>query len=55
MAATRLSHLQKRIVQWLAADEKRTRWMIARSHPELVAALSSAKGNMRHSLRGVGK
>jgi DNA-binding MarR family transcriptional regulator len=51
MAATRLSQLQKRILRWLAADEKRTRRMIASSHPELVAVLPSAKGNISHSLR----
>lgn len=51
MAATRLSRLQKRILRWLAADDKRTRGMIASSHPELAAALPSAKGNISHSLR----
>ena len=51
MAAVRLSRLQKRILRWLAADAKRTRGMITRSHPELVAALPSAKGNISHSLR----
>ena len=51
MAAVRLSRLQTRIVRWLAADERRTRGMITRSHPELVAALPSAKGNISHSLR----
>jgi DNA-binding MarR family transcriptional regulator len=51
MAATRLSQLQKRIVRWLAADEKRTRRMSASRHPELVAVLPSAKGNISHSLR----
>ena len=51
MAATRLSRLQKRILRWLAADNKRTRGMIASSHPELAAALPSAKGNISHSLR----
>jgi len=35
----------------LAADNKRTRGMIASSHPELAAALPSAKGNISHSLR----
>jgi hypothetical protein len=50
MAAVRLSRLQKRILQWLAADEQRTRRMMTSSHPELVAALPSAKGNIRHSL-----
>ena len=51
MAAVRLSRLQKRILGWLAADEQRTRGMISSSPPALVAALPSAKGNIRHSLR----
>ena len=51
MAAVRLSRLQTRILRWLAADERRTRGMITRSHPELVAALPSAQGNISHSLR----
>jgi DNA-binding MarR family transcriptional regulator len=51
MAAVRLSRLQKHILRWLAADDKRTRGMIARSHPELAAALPSAKGNISHRLR----
>ena len=51
MAARRLSRLQKDILRWLAADEKRSRGMITSSHPELVAALPSAKGNISHSLR----
>ena len=51
MATVRLSQLQRRILRWLAADEKRTRGMITSSHPELVAAVPSAKGNMSHSLR----
>ena len=51
MAPVRLSQLQRRILRWLAADEKRTRGMITSSHPELVAAVPSAKGNMSHSLR----
>ena len=55
MAATRLSRLQKRMLRWLAADEQRSRGMIASSHPELVAALPSAKGNISHSLRGLEK
>ena len=50
MAAVRLSRLQKRLVCWLAADEQRTRGMISSSHPALVAALPSAKGNISHSL-----
>jgi hypothetical protein len=51
MAAVRLSRLQRRILGWLAADEQRTRGMITSSHPELVAVLPSAQGNIRHSLR----
>ena len=51
MAPVRLSPLQRRMLRWLAADEQRTRGMITRSHPELVAAVPSAKGNMSHRLR----
>ena len=51
MAAVRLSRLQTRILRWLAADERRTRGMSTRSHPELVAALPSAKGTISHRLR----
>jgi hypothetical protein len=51
MATVRLSQLQRRILRWLAADEQRTRGMITSSHPELVAAVPSAKGNISHSLR----
>ena len=50
-AAVRLSRLQTRSVRWLAAEERRTRGRITRSHPELVAARPSAKGNISHSLR----
>jgi DNA-binding MarR family transcriptional regulator len=51
MAAVRLSRLQARMLRWLAADEQRTRGMSTSSHPELGAALPSAKGNIRHRLR----
>jgi hypothetical protein len=51
MAAVRLSRLQTRILRWFAADEQRTRGMSTSSHPELVAALPSAKGNSSPSLR----
>ena len=51
MAAVRLSRLQQRILCWLAADERRTKGMVSRSHPALVSALPSAKGNISHSLR----
>jgi DNA-binding MarR family transcriptional regulator len=51
MAAVRLSRLQQRMLRWLAAEAPRTRGMITRSHPDLVAALPSAQGNISHSLR----
>ena len=51
MAAVRLSRLQKQMLRWLAADAQRTRGMLTSSHPELVAALPSAKGHVSHSLR----
>jgi DNA-binding MarR family transcriptional regulator len=51
MAGVRLSQLQRRILRWLVTDEQRTRGLISSSHPELVAALPSAKGNISHSLR----
>jgi DNA-binding MarR family transcriptional regulator len=51
MAAVRLSRLQKRILCWLAVDEKRSGGVVSSSHPELVGAVSSAKGNISHSLR----
>ena len=51
MATVRFSPLQRRMLRWLAADEQRTRGMITSSHPELVAAVPSAKGNISHSLR----
>ena len=50
MAAVRLSRLQTRRLRWLAADAQRTRRRMTRSHPERVAALPSAKGNISHSL-----
>ena len=51
MTATRLSRLQKQMLRWLHADERRSRGVIASSHQELVQAVPSAKGNMSHSLR----
>ena len=51
MAPVRLSRLQKRILLWLARDEKRSRGMISSAHQELIGALPSAKGNISHSLR----
>ena len=51
MTATRLSRLQKQMLRWLHADERRSRGVIASSHQELVQAVPSAKGNISHSLR----
>jgi DNA-binding MarR family transcriptional regulator len=51
MAAVRLSRLQTRLLRWLVADAQRTRGMITRSPPELVAALPRAKGNLSHRRR----
>jgi hypothetical protein len=51
MTARRLSQLQQQILAWLLRDEQRTRGVISSSHYELVSALSSAKGNISHSLR----
>lgn len=50
MAARRFSQLQKRLLAWLATDERRTRGMISSSHQELVGALQGDKGNISHSL-----
>ena len=47
----RLSKLQKRILGWLDAEEKRTKRIFASSHHQLVQALPNAKGNISHSLR----
>jgi len=51
MTATRLSRLQKQMLRWLHADERRSRGVIASRHQELVQAVPSAKGHMSHSLR----
>jgi DNA-binding MarR family transcriptional regulator len=51
MAAWRLSRLQQRILNWLAADHQRTRGMIVSSHEDLVKALPGDKGNLSRSLR----
>jgi len=51
MAPQRLSHLQRRIWQWLAADHQRTNGVILRSHEELVQALQRDKGTISRSLR----
>jgi DNA-binding MarR family transcriptional regulator len=51
MATPRLSRLQKRILQWLAADYQRTKGFILSSHEELVKALGGYKGNVSRSLQ----
>lgn len=51
MATTRLSRLQKRILQWLLRDYWRTQGTTSSSHQELVRALPGDKGNISHSLR----
>src|SRR5262249_21905954 len=50
-AAVRLSRLPTRMRRWWAADAPRPRGRITRRHPERVAALPSAQGTSRHSLR----
>jgi DNA-binding MarR family transcriptional regulator len=50
-AGRRLSRLQKRIVCWLDAEERRTRRIFSSRHQKLVQALPNAKGNISHSLR----
>ena len=51
--AERLSHLQRRLLTWLAAHEQRTRGTMAASYHELVQALGHDKGNLSHSLRNL--
>jgi DNA-binding MarR family transcriptional regulator len=50
MAMQRLSRLQKRILEWLAADAQRTQGVILSSHEDLVKALPGDKGNSSRSL-----
>jgi DNA-binding MarR family transcriptional regulator len=47
----RLSKLQKRLLCWLDAEERRTNRVFSSSHQQLVQALPHAKGNISHSLR----
>ena len=51
ITARRLSKLQKRMLCWLDAEERRTRRICSSSHQQLVQALPHAKGNISHSLR----
>ena len=55
MAAIRLSRLQKRILQLLAADYQRTNGGLSTSHQELVMKLPHDRGNLSHSLRTLEK
>lgn len=50
-AVGRLSKLQKRMLCWLDAEERRTARISSSSHQQLVQALPNAKGNISHSLR----
>ena len=55
-AAPRLSHLQRRILAWLVAEEQRTRGTMSASHQDLVHALVALgfdKGNLSTSLKGL--
>jgi hypothetical protein len=55
MARERLSRLQRRILAWLVAENRRTRSTMAASHDALVhalAALGFDKGNISTSLNG---
>jgi hypothetical protein len=51
IAGGRLSKLQKRLLCWLDAEERRTDRVFSSSHQKLVQALPNAKGNISHSLR----
>ena len=50
-AGGRLSTLQKRILCWLDAEERRTKRVFSSSHQQHEQALPHAKGNISHSLR----
>jgi hypothetical protein len=49
-AERRLSRLQKRILCWLDAEERRTARLFSSSHQQLVQALPNATGNISHSV-----
>lgn len=55
MAATRLSHLQNRILHWLDAAYQRTNGGLANGHQELVLLLPHDKGNVSRSQRALEK
>lgn len=51
IAGGRLSKLQKCILCWLDAEERRTDRIFSSSHQKLVQILPNAKGNISYSLR----
>jgi DNA-binding MarR family transcriptional regulator len=56
MAEPRLSGLQRRILSWLVAEDRRTRGTMAAEHQALVRALVALgfdKSNVSTSLRGL--
>jgi DNA-binding MarR family transcriptional regulator len=53
VAAKRLSHLQRRILAWLAAEERRTRGTLSAEHHALVLAMNVDKGNLSSSLKSL--
>jgi hypothetical protein len=56
MAAERLSKLQRHILTWLAAEDRRLRGTMRASHEDLVRALVTwgfDKGNVSTSLKGL--
>jgi DNA-binding MarR family transcriptional regulator len=56
MARERLSRLQRRMLAWLVAEDRRLRGTMAASHEDLVRALvvlGFDKGNVSTSLKGL--
>lgn len=47
----RLSKLQKQMLCWVDAEERRTDRHFSSSHHQLTRSLPNAKGNISHSLR----
>ena len=53
MAAPRLSRLQRRMLQWVYAEESSRGWRYRPGYGELQRALGGNKGNMSVSLRNL--
>jgi hypothetical protein len=53
MARERLSPLQRRILVWLAAEDRWTRGTMRASHADLVRTLAHDKGHVSTSLKGL--